>query len=225
MLPCLLHAQTLRGKVFQHGYDMKNTPLADVTVKNNAQNKYTISKADGAYQIDAVDGDTITFSISGFTTDTITVQSHQLLAGHDVLLLFKSDLMQRVVVTTSYEKDSLERRVYYNNIYNQAGITGRNTPEAGFGIVLSPASFFSKQSRRERALKKRLKQQEEEAYIDYVFSKSWVAGLTKLSGDELNLFYYTYRPTYEFARKHNHEDLTQYVNLKLVEYKKNKPRR
>jgi hypothetical protein len=144
-----------------------------------------------------------------------------LLIQYDVTLYKQIVTLKNVTVTSSYQADSLARRNYYSHIYErQPGITGRNTPSNGFGISLSPFSYFSYQAKQKRQLKKRLIRQEEENYVDRRFPVEWVARVTGLRGDSLSRFMALYRPSYTFCRKNDREKMLLYINEKFKEFKK-----
>jgi hypothetical protein len=188
----------------------------------NLNTKLSIrSGKDGSYTIPAAEGDKIIFSITGFKPDTATVIYSMLLALHDVMLYKEIITLKNVTVTSSYQMDSLARRNYYNQIFaKQPGITGRNTPSSGFGISISPFSFFSREAKQKRQLKKRLLKQEEESYVDRSFPVEWISRLTGLRGDSLSRFMTLYRPSYKFCRKNNRDGMLLYINDKLKEFKK-----
>ena len=153
--------------------------------------------------------------------DTATVIYSMLLALHDVTLYKEIITLKNVTVTSSYQKDSLARRNYYSDIYaRQPGITGLNTPQYGFGVSVSPLSYFSYRAKQKRQLKKRLLKQEEESYVDRSFPKEWVSNLTGLRGDSLSRFMMLYRPSYKFCRENNREKMLIYISDKLKEFKK-----
>ncbi len=146
-----------------------------------------------------------------------------LLTAYDVTLERKIITLEMVKVTSSYSKDSLERHRYYQDILKkQPGITGLNSPEKGFGIVLSPLSYTSKAAKQKRELKKRLLQQDRDDYIDRLFPAEWVERLTGLHGDSLNLFMYGYRPSYDFCRKTDRQGMIIYISDRLKEFRKPK---
>jgi hypothetical protein len=97
---------------------------------------------------------------------------------------------------------------------------GTGTP-SGFGIVLSPITYFSLRARRERQLRKRIELRERGAFIDYVFPVQSVRYLSKLPADSFQLFYYKYRPTYKKARKMNRTELPLTVHYLLKDFKGN----
>jgi hypothetical protein len=145
----------------------------------------------------------------------------------DITLKPKPIVLEEVKLTTrSYQLDSMERRAYYSNIWDRrnAGITGGHTP-GGVGISLSPLSFFSRESKQKRQLKKRLARYEEEAFIEHSFPSAWVQRLTGLKGDSLRLFLYRYRPSYAFCRKTDELGMIVYINDRLKEFRRGSARK
>ena len=208
----------MKGKIYEAQTD---STIGGVNVYNLNTKLSVRSGRDGAYAIAAAEGDRIIFSITGFKADTATVIYSMLLALHDVTLHKQVVTLKNVTVTSSYQMDSLTRRNYYNDIFaKQPGITGRNTPSGGFGISLSPLSYFSREAKQKRRLKKRLFKQEEESYVDRSFPVEWVSKLTGLRGDSLTRFMSLYRPSYKFCRKNSREKMLLYINDKLKEFKK-----
>ena len=208
----------VKGKVYDSQTD---STIAGVNVYNLNTKLSVRSGSDGSYTIAASEGDRIMFSRIGFRPDTATVIYSMLLALHEVTLYKEIITLKNVTVTSSYQMDSLSRRNYYNDIYaKQPGITGFNRPPDGFGVSVSPLSYFSYRAKQKRQLKKRLLKQEEESYVDRSFPKEWVSKLTGLRGDSLSRFMMLYRPSYKFCRKTNREKMLLYVNDKLKEFKK-----
>ena len=208
----------VKGKVYDAQTD---SAIAGVNVYNLNTKQSVRSGSDGGYTIAASEGDRIMFSRIGFKPDTATVIYSMLLALHDVTLNKEIITLKNVTVTSSYQIDSLSRRNYYNDIYaKQPGITGFNRPPDGFGVSVSPLSYFSYRAKQKRQLKKRLLKQEEEFYVDRSFSVEWVSNLTGLRGDSLSRFMMLYRPSYKFCRKTNREKMLLYVNDKIKEFKK-----
>lgn len=208
----------VKGKIYEFQTD---SAIAGVNVYNLNTKRSIRSASDGGYTIAASEGDRIMFSRIGFRPDTATVVYSMLLALHEVTLYKEIITLKNVTVTSSYQMDSLSRRNYYNDIYaKQPGITGFNRPPDGFGVSVSPLSYFSYRAKQKRQLKRRLIKQEEESYVDRSFPKEWVAKLTGLRGDSLTRFMTLYRPSYKFCRKTSREKMLLYVNDKLKEFKK-----
>jgi hypothetical protein len=217
----MANAQTfLKGKIYEAKTD---SSLSAVNIFNTSTKQLARSGSDGSYTIAAAEGDYVIFSAAGFSPDTVTVTFDMLLVQFDVTLSIKIISLNPVTVISSYQADSLARRNYYRHIYGkQPGITGGNRPANGFGISFSPLSYFSREARQKRQLKKRLIRNEREDFIDHSFPAQWVERLTGLHGDSLHLFMYRYRPTYSFCRKTNRQYMLIYISDKLKEFKKPK---
>ena len=208
----------VKGKIYDAQTD---SVIAGVNVFNLNTKQSVRSGIDGNYTIAASEGDQIIFSRIGFRPDTATVIHSMLLALHEVTLYKEIITLKNVTVTSSYQNDSLARRNFYSDIYaRQPGITGLNTPQYGFGVSVSPLSYFSYRAKQKRQLKKRLLKQEEESYVDRSFPKEWVSKLTGLRGDSLSRFMMLYRPSYKFCRENNREKMLLYISDKLKEFKK-----
>ena len=210
----------VKGKIYDAETD---SVIVAVNVYNLNTKQSARSDLSGSYSIIAEEGDQLVFSIVGYKPDTTTVVYSMLLAQHDVTLRNEVITLKNVTITSSYQGDSLARRNFYDKMYTLPNITGRNTPQYGFGISLSPFSHFSSEAKQKRQLKKRLIKEEQEYYVDRSFPKQWVASITGLRGDSLTRFMILYRPSYSFCRKSSKEQMLIYVSEKLKEFKKSKP--
>ena len=205
-------------------YDKKrDRVLASVTVKNYTQKIVRTSDFGGNYKINASLDDVIIFSSVSYLPDTIRVTSFMLDNTNDVSLDQSPELLQSVTVGEydNYQLDSLNRREEYQKFYEskKAKLIDKE-PSGGFGIKLSPATFFSKGEKQKRELLERLKDNEEQYYIDYRFAPTYVSRLTSLQGDSLHSFMLKYRPTYKLARKSSQEDMFLYINDNFQLFKK-----
>jgi hypothetical protein len=210
--------QTLKGKV----YTENDSVMAGVNIFNTRSKLSVRSATDGSYALPAMEGDRIIFSMAGYRPDTITATFQLLLTQYDPGLKIQTITLKGVTVMSSYQADSMARRAYYQDAFNQKNITGGNRPADGVGISISPLSYFSKASKQKRQLKKRVVKQEEDAYIDHSFPEEWVKNLTGLTGDSLHLFMYKYRPSYSYCRKTDRMGMLVYINDKLKEFRKAK---
>ncbi|WP_346237105.1 hypothetical protein ABDK00_012270 [Niabella insulamsoli] len=230
LLPLLLMALgsdaqgLVKGRVNDFTHDTLSF-LSGATITNKNDHSSVLSDQYGYYTIRAKENDQLIFSHTGFISDTVTVQSQFFVSGYDAALIEEAAFLAGVTVISAYRRDSIRRRQAYAFAYEkQPGITGGNTPTAGVGIVLSPFSFFSKEKKETRRLKKQLEKQEEEAFIDYVFSPAWVSSLTRLKGPALQQFMIRYRPTYEFCRKHHDRaEMITYISDSYKEFQKTQP--
>lgn len=219
MSSLLFGQDTVRGRVNSFTYDTV-MPVPNATVTNLTSKQSVLADVNGYYIIKANENDTLVFSHVNYKADTIPVLEQAFISGYDAALIKQSEYLNNVTVQADYSSDSLKRREYYSTIYEKpAGITGGNTPSAGVGVVLSPASFFSKNAKAKRRLKKRLDKQEEDKYIDYVFSAGRVSALTGLKGDSLTAYFLRYRPDYTLARQLGYDGALIYINDKYKEFK------
>lgn len=217
-----LAAQTVvKGRVNNFTYD-STLPLPNATVTNISRNSSVSADNNGYYTIRASENDSLIFSYSGYISDTVKVQEQFFVSGYDAALIERSAFLSGVTVMADYRRDSIRRRQEYSYAYEKPlGATGGHTPAAGAGIVLSPSTIFSKERKANKRLKERLLKQEEEAFIDYVFSPAWVSSLTGLKGEALQSFMNQYRPSYEFCRQRNKAEMITYVSDKFKEFQKN----
>jgi len=78
--------------------------------------------------------------------------------------------------------------------------------------VLSPSSWFSKDSRDARRLKRYFATEEEQEHVDAVFNAAYVGGLVPLKGQDLEDFMTLYRPSYAFLKSNGGQSLAVYIN-------------
>jgi hypothetical protein len=210
--------QVLTGKIRQKTTD---AILRSVTVINHTQNKYNISDAGGNYRIPANPGDTITFSSAGYHADTTYVEPSILEDKEGYAVYLEPNLVELPSVLvgqmSNYQLDSIQRKDDYAwlDYTHQVRLAGDQTPTDGVGIGFSPVTYFSPQQKHLRQLRKRIKSEEKDFYIDSRFPPSYVSMVTGLKGDSLNLFLGRYRPTYKFCRGATNEDILLYINEKL----------
>jgi len=214
--------QDLVGKTIKRG---GTEILIGVTVINLNQKKSNMSDMGGNYKIPALTGDTIVFSSAGYQPDTVIVSSYMFAENWLVDLRPNVHVLPTANVDeiSNYQIDSLKRRDEYRALLDKKHpikLFDEKTPDDAPGLFISPVDYYSKTEKDKRRLKRRLKQQEEDYYIDYKFPPTRVAILTRLTGDSLQLFLRLYRPSYKFCRKANSEDILLYINDKLVLFRK-----
>jgi hypothetical protein len=214
---------SLAGKVRQKD---NRKILASVTVTNKSQQKVNVSDIGGNYRIAAKPGDTITFTFAGLRPETIIVDSRMLAEkdGYSVYLEPRSVVLPTVKVDeqTNYQLDSIKRREDYKWLYpvHPRKLIGSETPADGVGVSISPVDYFSAKETQRRRLRRRLAEEEKEYYIDARFPAAYVARITGLKSDSLQVFLVRYRPTYAFCRKASNEDILLYINDQVKLYRK-----
>lgn len=215
-------AQELYGKVYKiHSTEI----LPEVNIRNMNTGKITRSDAAGRYEIVAAVGDVLIFSSAGYFTDTLSIHENDLSATRYVFLRPHIVALPDVDVDlmSKYVQDSINRQNDYAYLLQKKHpVKLMNEKREGDppGFNFSPIGYFSKSEKRKRHLKKMIRQEDEDEYIDMKFSRTRVAQLTGLTNDSLQYFMYTYRPTYAFCRASSNRDMFLYINDKFVLYKK-----
>jgi hypothetical protein len=218
---CNIYGQgSVTGKIFNK---KNNDIIVYATVHNLTRSKFNVSDAGGNYKIVAALNDTLIFSSAGYFPDTIIVNATMMSLPYNVLMAQKVVVLPTAIIDeNNYQLDSLKRREDYYDFYKSPAtkFAGGSTPEKGFGIVFSPFTFFSSKERQKRKLRKRLAEEEEGYYIDYRFSKKYIADLTRLKNDSLVLFIDRYRPSYKFCRRSSRQDMLFYVSNCMKKFMK-----
>ncbi len=209
---------TLKGAAYDK---LTDSLLPGVNIWNLTKGKGAVANSKGAYHIEADENDQVMFSHQGYRNDTVKVEFSHLQLGYNPNMQSASHTLETVYVDESYyRRDSIQRRLDNKEIYEQAEkkFVSRSGPTDGVGIAISPGSFFSKKNQELRKTKQRLEEEEEQAYVDFRFSESYVAYLTKLKGQDLQDFLLTYRPSYKFCRKTDKLNMQKYIAAKLEEF-------
>ncbi|RWY57275.1 peptidase associated/transthyretin-like domain-containing protein [Mucilaginibacter gilvus] len=128
----------------------------------------------------------------------------------------------------NYHKDSVALRQEYSKQFNFRGprfneivrMPSASMPFAG--ITIDVGNLFraiNKKNSRDYKLQQVLLRDERESHVSARFTKTLVAGITKLQGDSLENFISSYRPTAAELDKLSDYDLIQYVKSKLERFR------
>jgi hypothetical protein len=212
----------LTGKV---RLQSSNEILAGVTVSNRGLGQHNISDMGGNYRIVARPGDTLVFTSAGYLNDTLLISQDMLAADYTVYLNEKVVALPAVKVTetNTYELDSLQRHEDYAWLLDKkhpVKLMNEKRPGDDPGLSFSPIGYYSKGEVAKRRLKRRLKQEEEDYYVDFKFPRAKVSLLTGLRGDSLDMFMIRFRPSYQWCRTANTMDILLYINDHLVLFRK-----
>jgi hypothetical protein len=183
----------LKGTVYESG---KNTRMPDVFIKDNNNRQLTITDDKGNFSIHTESGHTLIFNSPGYVSDTLYVTDF---APKRIEMVTQTITLRQVNITST--KQSFDAHKEYPEVYTRSKV-----------YPLSPTSWFSKDARDARRLKKYFKHEEEERHVDEVFNPTYVSSLVPLRGQELENFMTMFRPTYAFLKSNNGESLTVYVN-------------
>jgi CarboxypepD_reg-like domain len=213
--------KALFGKITKEGSE---EVLRGVNIFNITELKHNVSDLGGNYRILAVPGDTLVFSSAGYLKDSLIVKDSMFSKNWPILLTPNVITLAEIKVDEmgAYRADSAQRRQDYSFILDKkhpVKFLNEKRPGDNPGFSFSPIGYYSSSELQKRKLKKRLIQEEMDFYVDFKFAPYRVSELTGLVGDSLKLFLKRYRPTYQFCRKANSQDLKLYINDKLKLFK------
>lgn len=194
MLAVTLNAQDyIKGHVKEKGSGKR---LADVFIKDNNNKQITVTDAKGNYTIRAASGHTLVFSSPGYISDTL-----YLINTLPKFVELQPSPMSLGEVNVRSTRTVFDPRAEYPEIYRQSKI-----------YPLSLSSIFSREARNARRLKKYFEHEEQEQYVDGIYTKLYVSSIVPLKGKDLDAFMGMSRPSYEFVKSNSGGDLTLYVN-------------
>ncbi|WP_374949565.1 hypothetical protein [Mucilaginibacter sp.] len=194
------HAQNvLKGTVYE---DKSNIKLTNVFIKNINNKQITITDKDGNFSIKAATGNTIVFDSPGHVPDTLYLID---------MLSRRIDMVSKVInlgqVNVTATRAPFNPRVEYADVYEKSKV-----------YAFSPSTWFSKEGKDARRLKRYFKTEAEERHVDAVFSPVYVGSIVPLKGKELLNFISLYRPSYAFLRSNNAESIVAYINDSYKKY-------
>jgi hypothetical protein len=184
---------SIKGTVEEAGKDIR---LTNVFIKDINNNALAITDDKGNFDIRSAIGHTLVFNSPGYISDTLYVID---------MMPKKVKLEQMTIalreVTISSKKTTFNPREEYPDVYQKSKV-----------YLLSPSSWFSKDSKDARRLKRYFATEEQQEKIDEVFSITYVGSLVPLKGQDLENFMTLYRPTYAFIKSNNGPSLAVYIN-------------
>ncbi|MDB5147299.1 MAG: hypothetical protein JWQ57_1319 [Mucilaginibacter sp.] len=199
-LACTANAQTVvKGTVFELG---KSTKVSDVFVRDNQNRQLTITDNKGNFSIRTETGHTLIFSAPGYVSDTLYVTDF---TNKKVELVTQTIALRQVNINA--KREAFDAHKEYPEVYTKSKV-----------YPLSPTSWFSKEAKDARRLKKYFKHEEEERHVDEVFTMNYVQSIIPLRGQELENFMTLYRPSYAFIKNNNGPSLAVYINDSYKKY-------
>jgi hypothetical protein len=194
------NAQTvLKGTVYENGTNIKMT---NVFIHDNNNKQVSITDKNGNFEIKTNTGHLLIFDSPGFISDTLYLVD---MKPKRVDMIAKTIALGQVNVTAT--RQEFNPRVEYRQVYEKSRVQ-----------VFSPSTWFSKEGKDARRLKKYFQRDAEERHIDAVFTPVYVGSLVPLKGQELDNFISLYRPTYKFLRANSRESLVAYINDSYKKY-------
>lgn len=195
------HAQeVIKGSVIEEGTKEK---LTNVFVHNTSNKQITLVDKNGKFEIKGGKNNLIIFDSPGYISDTVLVIDYRPLT---IVLKPMGIALKQVDINAS--RRAFDPHVEYPEIYRKSKV-----------YPLSPSTWFSKEARDARRLKRYFEKEEQERYVDKYFTPAFVGNIVPLKGEELQNFMAIYRPSYAYVKSNNGPSLTLYVNDSYQKYK------
>lgn len=174
--------------------------LEKVDILNSSRHTTSQTDSKGDFVIKAKIGDVIIYRLAGYDADTALVIDLKQIRRY---LHPLSNTLN--TVTISGQVDSKKQ---YADIYNKANSV-LLTP--GRGLRFYPSSFFGKEGKNARRLKKLIESDQVEKEIDKRFNTLTVTSLLPLKQPDLDAFLMLYRPDVKFAVNADADDFKFYL--------------
>ena len=185
---------TLKGTVEEAG---KGNRLSNVFIRDINNNQLTLTDYNGNFSLRSATGHTIIFNSPGYANDTLYVIDMQ----PKKIKLEQLTIALREVNISAKRGSSFNPQVDYPEVYEKSKV-----------YVLSPSSWFGKDAKDARRLKRYFATEQQQEKIDEVFNTAYVSSLIPLKGQDLENFMTLYRPTYSFIKSNNGPSLAVYIN-------------
>ena len=203
ILLCLLSFKTfaqqnvIKGQVTENA---TNAKMPNVFIKNINNNQAALTDNYGNFNIRGVMGNTLIFSSPGYVSDTLYVADMRF---KDVKMIQLGITLRQVNV----RGEKFDPRAEYPSVYQKSKV-----------YVLSPTTWFGKEAKDARRLKKYFEHEVRERRIDSAFTRTYVGSIVPLKGHDLDVFMNLYRPTYEFVTSNSGESMAVYINDSYKKY-------
>jgi len=192
--------ELLKGSITETGTHEK---LTNVFIRDTSNKKITLADNEGRFAIKAEPGHLLIFDSPGYMADTLYVID---MKPKSIELRPISISLRQVNINSS--RAAFDPRTEYPEVYTKSKV-----------YVLSPSTWFSKEGKDARRLKRFFATEEQERHVDEVFTVAYVGSIVPLKGIELENFMALYRPTYAFIHNNNGPSLAAYINDSYKKYK------
>jgi len=190
----------LKGSIVEAG---SNTKLSNVFIHNTTNKQIALADKDGKFDIRASVGHVIIFDSPGYKSDTLYLADMRQVR---VELIALGINLNTVNITASRRSD-FDPQKEYPEIYTKSKV-----------YVMSPSTWFSKEGKDARRLKKYFAMDAQERHVDDVYTAAYVGSIVPLKGQDLANFMVLYRPTYAFLRSNTGPSLVAYINDSYKKY-------
>jgi hypothetical protein len=190
----------LKGTVYDNANRNK---LPNVFIRDKNTKQLTLSEKDGGFSIRTEPGHTLIFDCPGYVSDTLYVVDME---NKKIMMETKTIALREVNINAT--RQFFDPHTEYPEIYTKSKV-----------YVMSPTTWFSKEGKDARRLKRYFAREEEERRVDAVFNRAYVGSIVPLKGQELDDFMTLYRPSFAFIKSNNSESLAVYINDNYKKFK------
>jgi hypothetical protein len=183
----------LRGTVNESGSGNK---LANVFIRDNNSKQLGLTDKDGNFSIKTETGHLLIFDSPGYVSDTLYLID---MSPKRIELLTKTISLREVKISSS--RQAFDPHTEYPEVYQKSKL-----------YVLSPTTWFGKDARDARRLKRYFRTEQEQRQVDVAFTRTYVGSIVPLRGIDLDDFMVMYRPAYAFIKANNGPSLAAYIN-------------
>ncbi|MES2427439.1 MAG: hypothetical protein V4560_10725 [Bacteroidota bacterium] len=195
------HAQNaVKGNIVEVGSHEK---ISNVFIRNTGNKQITLADKNGKFEIRAAVGHTLIFDSPGYISDTMFVAD---MRSVRIELKPMGIVLNQVTINTT--RLNFNPRTEYPEVYTKSKV-----------YVLSPSTWFSKEGKDARRLKKFFANEEKEMYVDQYYTPTYVSTLVPLRGAELQSFMALFRPSYAYVKSNTGPSLAVYINDSYQKYK------
>ena len=189
----------------------------------------TITNAEGHYEIEVTEKDSIWFSYLNKPTIKFPVLNIRNPLGFDISLQVNVPVLREVKIRPrDYKLDSIQNRIDYAKIFNyrKPGLKV-NTSNYGAGVGFDLDEIINvfrfKRNRSLASFQRRLLQEEQDKFVDHRFNKALVRRLTSLTEPALDSFMRIFRPAYRFTLLAGDYDFQKFIKDSYIRFKKGLP--
>jgi len=193
--------EMLKGTIVELG---SNEKLSTVFVHDINSKQVTLADKNGKFEVRSAPGHTIVFDSPGYVSDTLYVIDMKPLK----IELKPMGTVLREVNITSTRQANFDPHTEYPEVYTKSKV-----------YILSPSTWFSKEGKDARRLKRFFANEERESYVDKYYTPTYVGSLVPLKGEELRTFMAMYRPSYAYVKSNTGPSLAVYINDSYKQYK------
>jgi hypothetical protein len=196
----------IKGTVVEEG---TNDKITNVFVHDTNNKQITLVDKNGKFEIRSGKNHLIIFDSPGYISDSVFVIDYKPLT---IILRPAGMVLNQVDINA--KRMTFDPRVEYPEVYRKSKV-----------YIMSPSTWFSKEGRDARRLKKFFANEERERYVDKYYTAKYVATLVPLQGRELQNFMTIYRPTYAYIKSNDGPSLAEFINDAYKKYKALPPER